>query len=95
LDTVLIGISVDKLDTEQEFTDKEKLTFPIMADVDGKGAKAFDVLNAKGYANRVTFVIDKKGVVRKIFDFEKDKLKLDKHPEEVLTFVKENLAAKK
>ena len=89
---MVIGISVDKLDTEQEFTDKEKLTFPIMADVDGKGAKAFDVLNPKGYANRATFVIDKKGIVRKIYDKNLD---VEKHPEEVLTFVKENLAPKK
>jgi peroxiredoxin len=66
-----------------------------MADTDAKAAKAFDVLNPKGYANRVTFVIDKKGVVRKVFDFGKDKLDLQKHPDEVLTYVKENLANKK
>jgi len=83
------------LDDQQKFTEKEKLTFPLMADPDTKAAKAFDVLNPKGYANRVTFVIDKKGVVRKIFDFEKDKLNLEKHPDEVLTFVKEKLADKK
>ena len=53
------------------------------------------MLNPKGYANRVTFVIDKKGVVRKVFDFAKDKLDLEKHPDEVLTYVKENLANKK
>jgi peroxiredoxin len=66
-----------------------------MADTDAKGAKAFGVLNPSGYANRVTFVIDKKGVVRKVFDFAKDKLDLQKHPDEVLSYVKENLAPKK
>jgi peroxiredoxin len=62
-----------------------------MADTDAKAATAFGVLNPKGYANRVTFVIDKKGVVRKIYEV-KD---VEKHPEEVLTYVKENLAKKK
>jgi peroxiredoxin len=66
-----------------------------MADTEAKGAKAFDVLSPQGYANRVTFVIDKKGVVRKIFDFKKDTLDLQKHPDEVLKYVKENLAEKK
>jgi thioredoxin-dependent peroxiredoxin len=88
---VVIGISVDKLEDQLKFTDKEKLTFPLMADPDTKAAKAFDVLNPKGYANRMTFVIDKKGVVRKIYDV-KD---VEKHPDEVLTYVKENLANKK
>jgi thioredoxin-dependent peroxiredoxin len=91
LDTVLIGISVDKLEDEQKFTEKEKLNFPIVADADGKAATAFGVRNPNGHANRVTFVIDKKGVVRKIYEV-KD---VEKHPEEVLNYVKENLANKK
>jgi peroxiredoxin len=51
-------------------------------------AKAFGVLGANGYAARKTFVIDKKGVVRKIYD----KVDVKKHQDEVLAYVKENLA---
>jgi peroxiredoxin len=51
-------------------------------------AKTFGVLGANGFAMRQTFVIDKKGVVRKIFS--KD-VKPGTHPDEVLAFVKENL----
>jgi peroxiredoxin len=40
-----------------------------------------------GYAMRTTFVIDKKGVVRKIYN----KVDTGKHPDEVLDYVKENL----
>jgi peroxiredoxin Q/BCP len=84
---VLIGISVDKLEDQMKFIEKEKLTFPLMADSDKTGAKEFGVLNEKGYANRWTFVIDKKGVVRKIYN----KVDTGKHPDEVLEYVKDNL----
>jgi peroxiredoxin Q/BCP len=89
---VVLGVSVDALDDEQKFTDKEKLTFPILADADKTASAAYGVLNDKGgYANRTTFVIDKKGVVRKIYT----KVDVNTHPQEVLDYVKENLAEKK
>jgi peroxiredoxin Q/BCP len=77
---------------EQQFTDKEKLTFPLLADADMKVAKAYGVLNDKGgYANRTTFVIDKKGVVRKVYT----KMDVATHADEVLAFIKDNLGEKK
>ena len=87
---------MDKLEDEQKFTEKEKLTFPILADPDKKGTTAFGVLNERGgFANRYTFVIDKMGVVRKIYGGQDAKIDVEKHPDEVLTYVKENLAKKK
>ncbi|HWG41792.1 MAG TPA: peroxiredoxin [Gemmataceae bacterium] len=92
LDTVIIGISTDKLDAQKKFTDKESLNFPLLADSDKKIAKSYGVLNPdRGFANRATFVIDKKGIIRKIYP----KANADKNPDEVLTWVKENLAARK
>ena len=88
---MVLGISVDSLDDQQKFTDKEKLTFPLLADSDKTTAAAFGVLNDKGgYANRATFVIDKKGVVRKIYT----KMDVNTHPQEVLDYVKDNLKDK-
>ena len=43
LDTVVIGISVDKLDDQQKFTDKEHLNFPLLADDTKAVTKAFGV----------------------------------------------------
>jgi peroxiredoxin Q/BCP len=88
LDTVVIGISVDKLEDQQKFTDKEKLTFPLIADSDKAATKAYGALGPRGVAARYTFVIDKQGVIRKVYT----KVTPATHPEEVLTFVKENLA---
>jgi peroxiredoxin Q/BCP len=88
---VIIGISTDKLDTQEQFTKKENLNFALMADADKTAAMAYGVLLPAGYAKRVTFVIDKKGVVRKIYEVSN----IDKHMDEVLAYVKENLAVKK
>jgi peroxiredoxin Q/BCP len=87
VETVIIGISTDTLELQQKFTDKEKLNFPLLADNEAKVAKAFGVLKGK-VAGRSTFIIDKKGTVKKVYDpvgNAKD------HPEEVLKYVKENL----
>jgi peroxiredoxin Q/BCP len=85
---VVVGISVDKLEDQVKFTEKEKLNFPLLADPEKSTVKAYGVLNEQGgYANRTTFVIDKKGVVRKIYN----KVDTGKHPDEVLEYVKENL----
>jgi thioredoxin-dependent peroxiredoxin len=89
LDTVILGISTDKLDAQQEFTEKEHLNFPLLADPEKKVTKAYGVLRPEGnFANRVTFVIDKKGIVRKIYT----KVDPEKNPDEVLAWIKENLA---
>ena len=85
---MVIGISTDKLADQQKFTDKEKLNFPLFADTDKKASKAYGVLNEKqGMANRSTFVIDKKGNVRKVYD----KVDVKNHPQELLDYIKENL----
>jgi len=87
---VVIGVSTDQLADQQKFTTKESLNFPLFADADKKAAKAFGVLTGN-YAKRATFVIDKKGIVRKVYPSVGN---AGKHPAEVLAFVKEKLAAK-
>ena len=68
LDTVVIGISTDTLDAQQQFTDKEKLNFPLMADAGKTATQAFGALSrANGVASRYTFVIDKEGIIRKVY----------------------------
>jgi peroxiredoxin Q/BCP len=63
----------------------------LLADADKKVAKAYGVLLPLGFAQRATFVIDKRGVVRKIYP----SANAATNPEEVLKYVKENLADKK
>jgi peroxiredoxin Q/BCP len=84
---VVIGVSTDNLESQRKFAQQEKLNFPLGADSDKKVAEAFGVLGKAGFAQRWTFVIDKKGVVRKVYM----NVKPAEHPDEVLAYVKENL----
>jgi peroxiredoxin Q/BCP len=89
---VVIGISTDTLKLQEKFTQKEKLNFPLYADAEQKTARAFGVLiPGKPFARRATFVIDKQGNIARIFPAVKN---AGGHPEEVLQYVKANLAKK-
>jgi len=82
--TVIVGASHDSLDLQQKFTDTHKLPFPLLADTQMKVSKAYGTSSGKGNPARHTFVIDKQGVLRKIYT----KVNPTKHPQEVLDFVK-------
>ncbi len=81
---MIIGISVDTLELQQKFTDKEKLPFPLLADNEQKFAKTYGVFTGK-VAGRSTFVINKEGNLAKIYNPVKA---AGGHPEEVLEYVK-------
>ena len=88
LDTVVLGISTDKVETQQQFVAKSKLNFPLLADPAKKVTKAYGALSDKGFASRYTFVIDKKGTLRKVYT----KVGPAKHADEVLEYVTSELA---
>jgi peroxiredoxin Q/BCP len=84
---VVLGASADPVAKQQEFIDKEKLSMPLLADTDLKLIKELGILNPKRPASqRVTFVVDKDGKIAKIY--EQSKIDVNKHPKEVLEFVK-------
>ena len=63
----MLGISVDKPEANREFAAKIGATFPVLSDPEKSTAKAYGVLNfTRLFANRVTFVIDRDGVVQHI-----------------------------
>ena len=83
-----MGISADKVEDQKKFIEKEKLTYPLLADPEKKVIKEYGSLSPRGLASRDTVIIDKKGEVRKIFRAARD---AGAHPQEVLNYVKENL----
>ena len=85
LNAEVLGVSVDNTDSHQKFTSKFHLPFPLVADPDKAITKAYGVLNDKsGNARRVTFIIDEKGRIAKVFET----VKPDQHPQEVLDELK-------
>ncbi len=68
---VVLGVSTDSIESHAAFAKKYKLSFPLVADPDKKIAKAYDVLGFiggfLGTASRITYVIDKEGVIEEVF----------------------------
>ncbi|MFC5713283.1 thioredoxin-dependent thiol peroxidase [Thalassorhabdus alkalitolerans] len=94
-DTVVLGISPDPMERHKKFIEKHGLSFLLLADEDKKAAEAYEVWKLKKNfgkeymgIERSTFVIDKQGKIVK----EWRKVRVKEHVEEVLNYVKENLA---
>jgi peroxiredoxin Q/BCP len=82
----VIGISSDSEASHKKFADKHKLPFTLLSDRGGKVRTAFGVPATFGLLpGRVTFVIDKEGVVRHAFNSQ---INATKHVAESLAVLK-------
>lgn len=63
----VFGVSTDDAKSHEEFAKEQKLPFPILADPDEKWLRAFGVPSRLGMASRVSFLIDAKGKVAKVY----------------------------
>jgi peroxiredoxin Q/BCP len=87
---VVLGVSADSIASHRKFADKYGLPFPLLADTDTKVSQLYGVWKEKEYAgkkfmgiNRETFLIDKDGIVRKVWP----NVKADGHAQDVLDTV--------
>lgn len=78
----IVGVSADSIDSHQQFCTKESLTFKLLADPGKDTIGKYGSLAANGaVAARNTFLIDPKGVIRKLYL----KVNPNAHSQEVLT----------
>ncbi len=83
---VVIGVSSDSVDRHRSFAEEHRLPFLLLADRDGRLRKAFGVPKTLGLLpGRVTYVIDKEGVVRHVF---RSQMAAEKHVREALEVVR-------
>jgi len=82
--TLVFGISVDKVSSHQNFKEKQKLNFTLLSDSTKVVSKQYSGLNIFGMSNRVTYIIDKNGVIQKIYP----KVDVGQHAEDVLAFIR-------
>jgi thioredoxin-dependent peroxiredoxin len=82
-DAVVLGVSTDSAESHQQFCAKDSIAFTLLADTKHAVTTQYGVAverEGKHYASRVTFLIDPKGVVRKVYE----KVTPSNHSEEVL-----------
>ncbi len=82
----VIGVSSDSEESHQKFASKYRLPFLLLSDKGGAVRKLFGVSATMGILpGRVTYVIDKQGIVRHVFN---DMLHAKKHITEALNAIK-------
>lgn len=60
--TAIVGISVDDVESHEDFCDAEGLKFPLLADVDGKVSKAYGSW-LSGRSLRHTYIVNPDGIL--------------------------------
>ncbi len=88
---IVIGVSKDSVDAHCKFKGKHNLSIPLLSDESGKMLEKYGVwveknLYGRTYMgiNRTTFLIDRDGIIRRVWP----KVKVEGHADEVLAAVK-------
>jgi thioredoxin-dependent peroxiredoxin len=88
--TVILGVSADNVDSHKKFAEKYSLPFPLLSDTDTTVSRLYGAYGEKSMygkkymgIHRSTFLIDKNGVVRKVWST----VKPDDHANEVLSTI--------
>jgi peroxiredoxin Q/BCP len=82
----VVGISSDSVDSHGRFASKHQLPMTLLSDVDGKVRALFGVRPTLGiFPGRVTFVIDRTGIIRHVFVSQ---LRFERHVAGALEVVK-------
>ncbi|BCL84080.1 peroxiredoxin [Ktedonobacteria bacterium brp13] len=88
----VLGVSADSIESHKKFAEKFGLQFPLLADTDTTVAQSYGVWKEKNMygrkylgINRESFLIDKDGVVRKVWH----KVSPENHANEILETVEQ------
>lgn len=86
----VLGVSTQDVASHRRFSDKHRLSFPLLADADGRVGRAYGTLGgtglvarlktALGLAQRVTYIIDEQGRIAHVIE----RPDVARHAEEVL-----------
>ena len=83
-DSVLFAISIDTEEAQKKFVEEYKIPYMHLSDPTKKTCKKYAGLNIAGLAKRSTFIVDKKGIIRKIF---RD-IDVERHGADIADFLK-------
>jgi thioredoxin-dependent peroxiredoxin len=87
LDAEVVGVSLDTTAKHAAFAEAHQLPYPLVSDRDAAVAGAYGVARLGGWlpSKRVTFVIDKEGVIRHVIRSE---FSIDRHIDEALSVLR-------
>ena len=87
MDAVVLGVSGDSVKKHANFKAKYNLPFTLLADTDHSVSEAYGVYGEQKWGDksfmgvaRKTFLIDREGKIKKVFD----KVNVEQHADEVL-----------
>ncbi|NND86469.1 MAG: redoxin domain-containing protein [Nitrosopumilus sp.] len=84
-DTELFAISVDTVENQTKFVKEYTIPYLHLSDTSKETCKEYAGLNFVGLPKRSTFIIDKKGSIRKIF---RD-IDVEQHGQQIATFLQQ------
>jgi len=84
-DSVLFAISIDTVGDQKKFVEEYKIPYLHLSDSSKQICKKYAGLNIAGLAKRSTFIIDKRGIIKKIF---RD-IDVENHGQEIADFLKQ------
>jgi peroxiredoxin Q/BCP len=85
----VIGVSSDSVDRHAAFAGRHNLPFTLLSDAGGKVREAYGVPPTLGFIpGRVTYVIDRGGTVRHVFN---SMTNIDRHVKDALAVVRQRL----
>jgi len=83
-DSVLFAISIDTVEDQKKFVEEYNIPYKHLSDSNKETCKKYPGLNIVGLAKRSTIVVDKHGIIRKIF---RD-IDVENHGKEISEFLK-------
>jgi len=84
-DAIIIGISSQSVVSHKKFAEKYKLSFKLLSDENSIIRKKFGAFSLGIIPGRVTYIVDKKGIVNYIFNSQTE---ATKHVDEALRILK-------
>ncbi len=82
--TKLFAISVDSVESQKKFVDEYNIPYLHLSDTKKDTCKKYSGLNIAGLAKRVTFIIDKNGIIKNIFQ----NIDVQNHGKQIVEFLK-------
>jgi thioredoxin-dependent peroxiredoxin len=82
--TALFAISIDTVEEQAKFVDAYNIPYLHLSDSSKETCKKYSGLNIIGLARRSTFIINKQGIIKKIFS----DINVETHGQEIASLVK-------